>query len=589
MRVLLLWPGGLFGGGKNFGVPQLLGIAAVVRQQTGATVDVVDLDLERLFGKPQLGRILAPGYDVIGLSCYSSYDYLKTMAIGARVRELAPSATLLVGGYHPSARPEDFAQGDSPFDHVVIGEGELPMSRVVQARMGGGPMPGPVLGPEPWMELDRLPLYDWSLLERYRPRARQLASQAEIYTSRGCPFGCSFCMERAKKQEAWRPFSPERALEELHRLDAFLDLSRFTLRVTDALFGLRTPWRRAVLEGLARKPLRARRIWLLTRVDLLEREDVELMAAAGVSPGFGIESGSHTMLRAMGKSTDPQGYLDAIRRFSQWALQFDVPFGVNFIVGHPGETESTVRESAQFASELFLGGDRSVGFLSVDPFRLYPGSEIDARLEAWKARTGMRVHRYPWWHDGDPSFLSEWVDGSGELDYLQAHRLRRELFGPILRAIPGRFCHQGPARDYFMRAVDEQVHLLSARNELQVLGLRAMWHGAVYEQPCALDEELAAAARQARIDTLAARGIQASDRVLEALVEVPRERYVDATLVAESSRDRDLLDPESGALQAASLRACAAWLSALESGRAAAAPGGADNAYCAALRARLGL
>src|SRR5205085_8048783 len=30
-RVLLIWPGGLFGGGANFGVPQLLGIAASMR------------------------------------------------------------------------------------------------------------------------------------------------------------------------------------------------------------------------------------------------------------------------------------------------------------------------------------------------------------------------------------------------------------------------------------------------------------------------------------------------------------------------------------------------------------------------------
>ena len=32
-RVLLLWPGGLFGGGANFGVPQLLSIASALRRE----------------------------------------------------------------------------------------------------------------------------------------------------------------------------------------------------------------------------------------------------------------------------------------------------------------------------------------------------------------------------------------------------------------------------------------------------------------------------------------------------------------------------------------------------------------------------
>ena len=93
-RVLLLWPGGLFGGGANFGVPQLLSIAGVLEQHGDAVVDVVDMDLERAFGQIDL-RALCRGYDLVGVSCYSSYDYLKVMAIaevlrgGAEVGEVA--------------------------------------------------------------------------------------------------------------------------------------------------------------------------------------------------------------------------------------------------------------------------------------------------------------------------------------------------------------------------------------------------------------------------------------------------------------------------------------------------------------------
>src|SRR5678815_5295916 len=120
-RVLLIWPGGLFGGGANFGVPQLLMIASTIRAKSDAIVDIVDFDMERAFGPIDLGKLLAPGYDLVGISCYSSYDYLKVMAIGERLRAFLPKAWLVTGGYHPSARPDEFTGDDSPFDFVVVG------------------------------------------------------------------------------------------------------------------------------------------------------------------------------------------------------------------------------------------------------------------------------------------------------------------------------------------------------------------------------------------------------------------------------------------------------------------------------------
>ena len=102
-RVLLLWPGGLFAGGANFGVPQMLLLAAAIRRATDAQVDVVDLDMERAFGRVDLARIVEGGYDLVGISCYSSYDYLKVMAIAERIRDLLPRAWLVSGGYHASA------------------------------------------------------------------------------------------------------------------------------------------------------------------------------------------------------------------------------------------------------------------------------------------------------------------------------------------------------------------------------------------------------------------------------------------------------------------------------------------------------
>jgi protein-L-isoaspartate(D-aspartate) O-methyltransferase len=567
-RVLLLWPGGLFEGGANFGIPQVLSIASACKR-AGAHVDVVDLDLERALGPVDLARIVARGgpYDLVGVSCYSSYDYLKVLAIGERLRALLPKAWLVTGGYHPSARPHDFES--SAYDFVVPSDGERPMARLVEARIRGRRPLLQVLPAESVLDPNEADPTPWDLLERYRPVARKVASQAEIYLSRGCPYDCAFCMERAKRDVSWRPFEPERALEELHRLDRFLDLSRWTLFIADALFGMKKAWRRELLEGLARRPIRAKKIWLLIRLDLLEREDLRLMKLANVGPGFGLESGDPDQLKRIRKAGRLHDFLDQMMRVAEWCHEEHVPFGANVIVGHPGETEATLRTSAAWLSRLFLGDPRgTMGFLSVDPFRLYPGSPIDEERAEWERTTGMVVHRPEWWHDGDQDFLSEWVDPSSELDFRTAHRLRHELFTPILRGIQERFAYRGPARDYFMRSVNEQVALLHPRRQLRTLGMHHMWRGLLADaEPrahralLAEDRELAEAATEARAATLARQPVE---RYRDALLDVPRERFVREEDVAYSADDRALPLGEGATISA--LHAYATSFAALDLG-----------------------
>jgi protein-L-isoaspartate(D-aspartate) O-methyltransferase len=571
-RVLLLWPGGLLGGGRNFGVPQLLMLANAVKRAADAEVDVVDLDLERALGTVDLRRLLAPGYDLIGVSCYSSFDYLKVMAIGEQLKALAPRAWLVTGGYHPSARPDDFTGPDSPFDFVVVGDGERPLARLASALVSGKRPLNRVLGPEPVADIRELVPYDWSLLERYRPIARRVASQAEIYLSRGCPYDCAFCMERAKRDVSWRALEPEQAHEEMHRLDRFLDLRTWTLFVADALFGMKRGWRRSFLELLARRPVRARRVWLLIRVDLIEREDLELMARANVSPGFGLESGDPDHLKRIRKAGRLDDYLEKMLVVGEWARQLDVPFGANIIVGHPGETEQTLRTTARYLTRLYLEPSAGThGFLSVDPFRLYPGSPIDAERPEWERLTGFRARRYPWWHDGDQEFLSEWVDPSGALDFRTVTRLRHELLDPVVRGIAGGFSWQGPARDYFMRAVDEQVQLITPARRLHTLGLYHLWRGLndggtpeARRTELVGDGELEAIARAARADTLSTRGLHGSPALLAALHDVPRERFVPAEHVAHSAADCALPLSENGRSTISALHAYAEVFDALE-------------------------
>ncbi|MBX3192441.1 MAG: cobalamin-dependent protein [Labilithrix sp.] len=573
-RALLVWPGGLFTGGANFGVPQLLAIAAAMRA-ADVDVDVVDLDAERAFGAFDLGALVSRRrYDLVGISCYSSYDYLKVCAIASLVREKLPRAWIATGGYHPSARPDDFAA--TAFDYVVVGDGEGPMTRLARALVTGKRPLVRVLGPESVAHPSEMPPVDWALLARYRPVARKVASQAEIYLSRGCPYDCAFCMERAKRDTSWRALEPLQAVEEMHRLDRFLDLSSWTLFIADALFGMKTSWRRAFLEALARRPIRARKVWLLVRLDLLERDDIALMARANVAPGFGLESGDPDQVRRIRKVGRLSDYLDQMLRVAGWARELDVPWGANLIVGHPGETERSLRTTARYLERLYLGPEGTTGFVSIDPFRLYPGSPIDEERASWEESTGVRVHRYPWWHDGDQDFLAEWVDPSRELDFRRCHALRHELFTPIVEGVAKRFAYGGPARDYFERAIADQIELLAPRHAARTLALDHLWRSLLRADGAADvpagparvddDEAFAAFSRDARARALARSGIAIDDAVGAALRDVPRERFVAPTELPEAHLDRALALDEDGASTISAMHAYAKQLRALELG-----------------------
>lgn len=569
VKVLLVWPGTTGAAAGNFGVPQLVALATWLREKASVKVTIVDLVAERAFGTVNIPALF-DGYDIIGFGLYSSYDHLTCMALAEVARAVSPHAVIVAGGYHASARPQDIVYSGSAFDVCIIGEAEKPMLTVIDSVKGGAPLRNTVIDSDPIEDLEALPPTDWTFLERYRPIARKIASQAQVYLSRGCPFDCAFCMERAKREVSWRAFSIERALDEIKNLHRFLDLSTWTLFFADALFGMKTSWRRNFLDGLARLGVPVRKYWLLIRVDLVEDEDLRLFADANCGLGFGLESGDPSLLATIRKAGRLDTYLDRMNHVATWARQRNVPWGANVIVGHPGETEDTMRRSAEYLSKLFLRPEGTTGFLSIDPFRLYPGSPIDSDRGAWQSRFGTKFYRPHWWNDGDQDFLSEWIDPSSSLTYRRREALTAELLGPIVNVLPERFVYTGPARDYFLRALTDQRDMFSPRYRLHSADRYYAWmkytgKAQLAEHQRRHDPALTSLCRTlrapavtkalavAQIDPDSPRG----EAISTALRELPRERFVPLDRVIESTTDTPVALDHTGQATVSALHAYA--------------------------------
>ncbi len=569
VRVLLVWPGSDGAAAGNFGMPQLVLMGTVAQARTNAVVHLRDLVVERSIGVsfPQL--VDGPdgeGYDVIGFSVYSSFDHLKCQALAEIARQRWPDAVIVAGGYHASARPLEYVRDGSPFDVCVVGEGEAPLVQIIESVQGGAPLRNVVLGPDAIDRLDDLPPSDWSLLSRYQGFARKIASQAQVYLSRGCPFDCAFCMERAKREVSWRGLSVERAIAEIEGLHRFLDLRGWTLYFGDALFGMKKSWRRAFLAELARRDIPVDKYWLLIRVDLVDDEDLALFGQANCGLGFGLESGDPALLATIRKSGRLEDYLDRMDRVAAKARELDVPWGANVICGHPGETPTTLATSAKYLEKLFLGPHGTTGFLSVDPFRLYPGSPIDADRGHYERTYGTKFHHPHWWDDGDPEFLSEWVDPSAELDWIAREDLQHRLLGPILAGIEDKFVYGGRAREYFLRAIREQVAFAGPRGRMPYFGRYYAWqrwlgHRARGERQRQGHDALAEVATVVRSRALAgvakAAGVSVDDPVIAAIAKVPRERFVPLDAVEQSVRDVAIALDDTGLATVSAMHAYA--------------------------------
>ncbi|MDP2315738.1 MAG: radical SAM protein [Pseudomonadota bacterium] len=545
--VLLVSPGILRWSDQDFGLPHLVSIGGYLERELGVRVELLDLGYEGGDHRALAETIASLGpFVLIGLSAYSSFDYPRVMSVARFLKALHPDVPLVGGGYHASALPGDVVFEGSPFDAVVVGEGERPLADIVRTLLGGERLDKTIYGPDLVQELDTLPPYRWDLLRRYWPRAHDIGRKFQIYLSRGCPYHCTFCMERSKSGYKWRAYSADRALDELKRLATFTDLGRWVVNVADPLFGFNRRWRREVLEGIAREGLLPRQYWTLTRSDDLDDTDVALLAAARFSIGIGLESGSPELLRVMQKGNEPGAYLSALLRLADLSRKHGLSWAANVIIGHPGETPATMRETHAYLERLYLSAPETCGWLSVDPFRLYPGADVFERIGTYEARFGAKFHHPRWWtHWYDGPFHAQHIDPSRELDYEGRVRFMYDTYAPLVTEVQARFRGQGRSIDrVFARSLEEQREQFSPamRDRLLATAKRARTE-AVRRESAGTSEPPEPLAhrpiglqlrdpwvrrREEAVRRLLETGVLRSERVVEALLEVAPERFLPA-------------------------------------------------------------
>ncbi len=293
--------------------------------------------------------------DVLG-STSVTMNFPVAAQIVSEAKRYRPSLLTMMGGPHVSFTAERSLKEYPAIDMIVIGEGEQTIAEMMSCGMEARAIKklkgiayqedGMVIVNDrrPFIEdIDTLPLPARHLLPLSRYQA--LGFPISIITSRGCPYLCIFCQGRKMVGHRIRTRSPSLIVDEIEQI---LSYGIDRINVADDLF-VSSPKRvKEVCEEIMRRRLQFS--WsAFARVNTVDKETLQLMREAGCdSISFGVETGNAEMMKRIKKGIT----LAQARRAVSLCRDVGIIPHTSFIVGLPGESSETLRETAEFAADL---------------------------------------------------------------------------------------------------------------------------------------------------------------------------------------------------------------------------------------------
>lgn len=287
--------------------------------------------------------------DIVGVSSVSqNYSLAKEYARIAKTFELP----VIIGGTHISSLPNTMSDD---MDLAVMGEGEETMTEILSHFLAEGK----------WLEscrkLSGVAYREGNQLRLNPPRseispldslpfpARDLLAIPKhgiihLFSSRGCPYRCSFCVS-SRYWEKLRFFSSEYVLEEIDRVVA--EYKPITIGFYDDLFIASKARLIEIVEGLEKRNYGKKLEFVLNgRANLITDDLACLLKRMNVvAVNLGLESGSDKILSYL------KGEAATVET-NRLALEILHRHKINahgtFIIGSPGETETDILATKSF-------------------------------------------------------------------------------------------------------------------------------------------------------------------------------------------------------------------------------------------------
>ena len=192
-----------------------------------------------------------------------------------------------------------------------------------------------------------------------------LYPEVQIFASRGCPFKCTFCcwpqtfMGRVNRRR-----SVTNVLEELIWIKENLRRVKEVV-FEDDTFGIDKKWLRNLCKEIIERKLDI--TWNCQIRAVADLKTLKLMAEAGCRLVIvGFESASQQILDNIRKGIT----VEQMRKFAKNVKKAGLLLHADFIIGLPGETKETIKQTFQFIKEI------KPDILQVSVATPFPGTEF---------------------------------------------------------------------------------------------------------------------------------------------------------------------------------------------------------------------
>lgn len=310
-------------------------------------------------------------FDLVAISsmtgCFNNAEKLARIAKKHGI-------TVVMGGFHPTALPEEVLETGC-VDLVVMGEGEATFRELVEKGVSRE-----VKGlcwkedgtfvhtgtRELIKDVDSIRFPLRSLRPKRFGEASDSYTIDTIYTSRGCPWKCSFCAND-KMHKQWRGRGAENVVEEIALIHD--PKKKKLLKIWDANFLTNIKRVEKICDLMIERGMTNFRVVTETRAkDVIRAERIlPKLRKIGLSKvGLGIESPNPKTLALMNK----ENLLDEISTAIGLLNEYGVGSEGYFILGHLSETVDDTMAYPDFARGLGL---KQTLYMSMTP---YPGTQI---------------------------------------------------------------------------------------------------------------------------------------------------------------------------------------------------------------------
>ena len=377
----------------------LLSIASFLSYQ-GYPVDFISLDQLHLQGvddEQQIfdwlaGLLAKKDYFLVAVSSLFVAEFSRVERLLFRIKKERQDIITVVGGHYPTFHHEEILKQCKAVDFVGRCEGEWLVRNLVDYLLSGkqdvdllrgftyrrnGKV---VVAPDlPLGTLDDLPPLDYTLLDPAYLKQEE-PPNINIEFNRGCPFNCSFCSATRFWRQSVRKHNKMKILVELRQL---IDLG-YAGKVSfeDETIDLRSQELKDFIKGLKAESRRKYSFdYLVTRYDTLDQEGLRQLHELGLRDILiGLESGSRRILESINKKIDLEDFPKSCRLIKESGLRVNV----FIIVGLPGESEESFRETYAYLENLF--DERLISNILVSYFQPYQGTDSFQKMQEYGGR-----------------------------------------------------------------------------------------------------------------------------------------------------------------------------------------------------------